>query len=56
MLVGQEAVDGRVARDREQERHRDIAGQQALPFLANTVTSQTGASIDKPMNQRNSML
>ena len=33
MLVGQEALHGRIAHDREQERHRDVACQQALPAL-----------------------
>ena len=52
---GQKPLDRRVAHDRREERDRDVATGRRSGFLVNTVMSQTGAFVDRPMNERNGM-
>jgi len=55
MLARKQRDHLRIGQDRREEAARDVTFQQPITVLCEHVTSQTGASIAKPTNQRNSM-
>ena len=52
VLIGEQPCRAGLRDDGIEERARDIARQQALPFLLNVVGDPIGASIPRPTNQR----
>ena len=56
VIVRQQRLDLRVRQQRPQEAAGNVAFQQPVTVLVNTLTSHIGASIDRSTNQRNIML
>src|SRR6478672_13565076 len=56
VIVRQELLHLGLVQHRAEELRRHISLQKPLAVLVNTVTSQIGASIDSPTNQRNNRL
>ena len=56
VLAGKQLAYLRKVQHLGEELGRDIAREQPIRFLQNTVASHTGSSADSPTNQRNSRL